>query len=387
MMKQIFILFYLALTNIEAGVICRGQECQTSTAKVLSTTEVLPSVEIEKIDQSQVAKEALVIGTGGTQVLEVRNNDTLNEDSLENANIKGGRELPMESTETVDDIEEPEQEKESVTPAIQPNCEEVFEDIPGTITNDSPQDRSSPDYVASVKKEIPFPQIAWSPSQANLYLLTPCLGFMLMILVAILTFTWKSRRKEVLKLTTTVESLAQLLRTNLTPTNDTTSPFSPRDPGFSFYQKSRQTVYPNNEQATHPVAPTPCTENCFQPPVASRFRPQPAEDEVTYDGSYVSLGPDSRIRRQNRENNRKVQEMRKIKYERMCLAAGEGEVFRPICTSPSSAFTPYQNTVTPTTSPSVQSNSMDTTVQMDPGGDLLSEEGVSKDKNGGQEEE
>ena len=84
-MKQIFILFCLALTNIEAGVICRGQECQTSTAKVLSTTEVLPSVEIEKIDQSQVAKEALVIGTGGTQALEVKNNDTLNEDSLENS--------------------------------------------------------------------------------------------------------------------------------------------------------------------------------------------------------------------------------------------------------------------------------------------------------------
>ena len=71
----------------------------------------------------------------------------------------------------------------------------------------------------------------------------------------------------------------------------------------------------------------------------------------------------------------------------MCLAAGEWEVFRPICTSPSSAFTPYQNTVTPTTSPSVQSNSMDTTVQMDPGEDLLSEEGVSKDKDEGQEEE
>ena len=227
MMKQIFILFCLAFTNIEAGAICRGQGCQTSTVKVLSTTEVLPSVEIEKIDQSQVAKEALVIGTGGTQVLEVRNNDTLNEDSLDNANIKGGRELPMESTETVDDIEEPEQEKESVTPAIQPNCEEVFEDIPGTITNDPPQDRSSPDYVASVKKEIPSPQIAWSPSQANLYLLTPCLAFMLMILVAILTFTWRSRRKEVLKLTSTVESLARLLRTDLTPTNDTTSPFSP----------------------------------------------------------------------------------------------------------------------------------------------------------------
>ena len=66
---------------------------------------------------------------------------------------------------------------------------------------------------------------------------------------------------------------------------------------------------------------------------------------------------------------------------------GSTEVFRPICTSPSSAFTPYQNTVTPTTSPSVQSNSMDTTVQMDPGGDLLSEEGVSQDKNGGQEKE
>ena len=153
MMKQIFILFYLAFTNIEAGIICRGQGCQTSTIKASSTTEVLPSVElIEKIDQSQVPKEALVVDTDGTQVSEVKNNDTLNEDSLENANIKGGRELPMESTETVDDIEEPEQEKESVTPAIQPNCEEVFEDIPGTITNDPPQDRSSPDYVASVKK-------------------------------------------------------------------------------------------------------------------------------------------------------------------------------------------------------------------------------------------
>ena len=60
---------------------------------------------IEKIDQTQVPKKPLVIDTDGTtQILEVKNNDTLVEDSFENTNmtisppitIEEGRDLPME---------------------------------------------------------------------------------------------------------------------------------------------------------------------------------------------------------------------------------------------------------------------------------------------------
>ena len=159
----------LFFTNIQTGKVCRGKGCQTSTAEVSSTTEMLPNssvVATEKIDQTQVFKKPLVIDTDGpTQIFEVKNNDTLVEDSPENTNItisppttmEEGRNPSMESTETVDQVEGPAQGEEDATPATQPGCEEFFENTPGTIASVSPHDKNNtPDCLESLPSQ-PLP--------------------------------------------------------------------------------------------------------------------------------------------------------------------------------------------------------------------------------------